>query len=132
MSGPATERLITVVIDVGYHVHAELGPGLLESVYEKVLANRLTRLGIKVELQKPVNIVVDEIIFSDAYRVDLFLDDHLVVELKAIEKISGLHIRQTLTYIQLLNQPVGLLLNFGCERWSDGVRRVMNNMHQTN
>jgi GxxExxY protein len=110
----------------------EIGPGLLESVYEKVLANRLQRLGVKVELQKSVTIVVDEMNFPDAYRVDLFLDDHLVVELKAIEKISGLHIRQTLTYVQLLNQPVGLLLNFGCERWSEGVRRVMNNMHQTN
>lgn len=77
-------------------------------------------LGVKVEAQKPVNIVVDEIIFADAYRVDLFLDDRLVVELKALEKISGLHIRQTLTYVKLLEQPVGLLLNFGSERWSGG------------
>lgn len=131
MSKLATELLITLAIDVGYHVHTELGPGLLESVYETVLANRLMRLGVKVELQKSINIVVDEIVFPDAYRVDLFLDDHLVVELKAVEKTSGLHIRQTLTYIQLLNQPVGLLFNFGCERWSEGVRRVMNNMRQT-
>jgi GxxExxY protein len=131
MSRLATERLITLVVDVGYHVHTELGPGLLESVYERVLANRLTRLGVKVELQKSVDIVVDDISFPDAYRVDLFLDDHLVVELKAIEKISGLHIRQALTYVQLLDQPVGLLVNFGCERWSDGVRRIMNNMRQT-
>jgi GxxExxY protein len=121
------ERLITLVIDVGYHIHNDLGPGLLESVYQTVLANRLERLGVKVEAQKPVDIVVDGTTFADAYRVDLFLNDHLVVELKALEKISGLHIRQTLTYVKLLEKPVGLLLNFGSERWSEGVRRIMNN-----
>ncbi len=127
MTDIAIERLITLVVDVGYHIHDELGPGLLESVYHTVLATRLERLGIKVELQKPVDIVVDDVRFSEAYRVDLFLDDHLVVELKAVEKISGLHIRQALTYVKLLDQPLGLLLNFGSEKWSEGVRRIMNN-----
>lgn len=125
--GGETERLVTLVVDTGYHLHRELGPGLLESVYQTVLAGRLARLGVKVEQEKAVDIVVDELKFAEAYRVDLFLDDHLVVELKAVEKISGVHIRQALTYIKLLNQPLGLLLNFGSERWSDGVRRIMNN-----
>lgn len=125
-----TERLITVVIDVGFHIHSELGPGLLESVYHTVLANRLERFGVKVEQQKPVSIIVDDVAFPDAYRVDLLLNDCLVVELKAVEKISGLHIRQTLTYVRLLQQPVGLLLNFGCLHWSEGVRRIMNNTSQ--
>ena len=78
-----------------------------------------------------MDIVIDGIAFAAAYRVDLFLDDHLVVELKAMEKISGLHIRQTLTYVTLLNQPLGLLLNFGSEKWSEGVRRIMNNQPAT-
>ena len=127
MTDIAIERLITLVVDVGYHIHDELGPGLLESVYHTVLASRLQRLGVKVELQKAVDIVVDDVRFIEAYRVDLFLDNHLVVELKAVEKISGLHIRQTLTYVKLLDMPLGLLLNFGSEKWSEGVRRIMNN-----
>jgi GxxExxY protein len=126
-AGLETEELVRLVVDTGYHLHRELGPGLLESVYQTVLAGRLARLGVKVEQEKAVDIVVDGIIFAAAYRVDLFLDDHLVIELKAQEKIAGLHIRQTLTYVKLLNQPLGLLLNFGSERWSDGVRRIMNN-----
>ena len=129
MAEAGLERLVTLVIDVGYHVHNELGPGLLESVYHTVLANRLERLGVSVERQKTVDIVVDGVRFVDAYRVDLFLDDQLVVELKAVENISGLHVRQTLTYVKLLNRPLGLLLNFGGERWSDCVRRIMNNHH---
>jgi GxxExxY protein len=127
MTARYIEQLATLVVDTGYHLHRELGPGLLESVYRTVLANRLERIGVKVEQEKAVDIIIDGIAFSAAYRVDLFLDDHLVVELKALEKISGLHIRQTLTYVQLLHQPLGLLLNFGSEKWADGVRRIMNN-----
>lgn len=88
MTNADTERLITLVIDVGYHIHTELGPGLLESVYHTVLANRLGRSGVKVERQKPVDIIVDNTAFVDAYRVDLFLDDHLVVELKRSKKFQ--------------------------------------------
>jgi GxxExxY protein len=88
------ERLISYVIDAGFRLHKELGPGLLESVYETVLAGRLARAGINVVRQMPVNITVDEIEFSEAYRVDLFLNGWLVVELKALEKLLGVHIRQ--------------------------------------
>jgi GxxExxY protein len=127
MDGSAHERLISAVIDAGFRLHKELGPGLLESVYETLLAGRLERLGIKVVRQMPVNITVDGIDFIDAYRVDLFLNDWLVVELKALERLSGVHIRQALTYVKLINQPTGLLLNFGAEKFSEGVRRIYNN-----
>ena len=121
------ERTFSIVYDAGLQIHRELGPGLLESVYETILATRLQRLGLNVIRQRPVDIVVDGIRFIGAYRVDLFVDDWLVVELKAVEKISGLHIRQTLTYVKLLDQPVGLLINFGEQWYKDGTHRVINN-----
>jgi GxxExxY protein len=121
------EKLISTVVDIAFHIHDELGPGLLESLYETVLASRLSRLGIKVVRQRSVDVVVDEIKFLDAYRIDLFLEDWLTVELKALEKLSGVHIRQTLTYVKLIKQPVGLLINFGCESFKDSVRRIHNN-----
>jgi GxxExxY protein len=127
MDNDAREQLISIVIDAGFHLHRELGPGLLESVNETVLAGRLGRTGIQVVRQKQVNIAIDGIEFVDAFRVDLFLNDWPVVELKAIEKLSGVHVRQALTYIKLLDQPKGLLLNFGAETFSEGIHRIYNN-----
>ena len=121
------ERLISVVIDAGFRLHKDLGPGLLESVYETVLTGRLERMSISVIRQMPVNIVVDGIEFVDAYRVDLFIGDWLVVELKAHDRHLGVHVRQAQTYVKLLNQPFGLIMNFGCETFVEGVRRVYNN-----
>lgn len=123
------ERTIALVYDIGLRTHRELGPGLLESVYEAIFAFRLERAGLKVERQKPVDIMVDGVHFTDAYRVDLFVDDWLVIELKALEKLSGVHIRQTLTYVKLLQQPIGLLINFGEEYFKNGARRIINNSH---
>ena len=127
MADDGHERLISAVIDAGFRLHTELGPGLLESVYETVLGSRLERMGITVVRQMPVKITVDGISFADAYRVDLFLDGWLVVELKALERLTGVHIRQALTYVKLLNQPTGLIMNFGAETFGEGIRRVYNN-----
>ncbi len=98
---------MAAVIDAGYHLHKEIGPGLLESVYEAVLAARLERLGLKVVRQMPVHIKIDDMDFANAYRVDLFVNDWLVVELKALENLSGVHIRQTQTYVKLLKSTHG-------------------------
>ena len=127
MANVSQEKLITAVIDVGFKLHKELGPGLLESVYETVLAGRLQNYGITVVRQKSVDILVDGISFVDAYRVDLFVDNWLVVELKALDRLLGVHVRQAHTYVRLLNQPCGLIINFGSERFSEGVRRIFNN-----
>ncbi len=127
MAGVERERLISLVIDTGFRLHEELGPGLLESVYETILAGRLERRGVSVIRQMPVNIMIDGISFVDAYRVDLFLDSWLVVELKALERLTGVHIRQAHSYVKLLDQPSGLLLNFGAGTFKEGIRRVYNN-----
>lgn len=127
MNEKSREELISTVINTAYHLHKDVGPGLLESVYEAVLAGRLEQLGFKVNRQMPVHISIDGMHFADAYRVDLFVDDWLVVELKALEKLSGVHVRQTRTYIKFLKQPIGLVINFGSEYFRDGIRRVYCN-----
>jgi GxxExxY protein len=121
------EKLAAVVIDCGYHLYREVGPGLLESVYETVLANRLVRGGIRVERQKSIPVRIDGINFGDGFRADLIVEGRLLVELKSIEKLAPLHTKQVLTYLRLMNMPLGLLMNFGSEIYRDGVKRVMNN-----
>jgi iron complex transport system substrate-binding protein len=114
------------VLDVALRVHRQLGPGLLESVYEVVLAGKLQQLGYRVERQRPISIEFEGIRFADAFRVDLLIDDRLVVEIKSVEKLSIAHAKQLLTYLRLLEQPVGLLINFAGATLKEGVRRVVN------
>ena len=120
-------NLAGLAIDIGLGIHRELGPGLFESVYEAILMHRLQKSGVDVQKQKSIAIIVDGITFPDAFRADLFLNHKLLIELKSTEKISGLHIRQTLTYVRLLNAPFGLILNFGGMTFREGVKRVINN-----
>ena len=101
------------IIDAALKIHQGLGPGLLEAVYESVLAKSLEKRGLKVERQKPITFVYDEIAFDDGFRIDLLVADRVVVELKSVEKLAPVHSKQLLTYIRLMNLPVGLLLNFG-------------------
>ncbi len=129
MASAEHERLFSIVFNVGLQLHRELGPGLMESVYETVLASRLERLGLRIDRQKPVSIIVDGITFPDAYRVDLLVNYLLVIELKSLEKLNSLHLRQALTYVRLLNQPLGILMNFGDETFAEGARPIMNNEH---
>jgi iron complex transport system substrate-binding protein len=115
------------VLDVALRIHRDLGPGLLESVYETVLAGKLTMMGYAVARQRPVSIEFEGMSFDAAFRVDLMIDDRLVVEIKSIERLTIVHAKQLLTYLRLLRQPVGLLINFGGETLKEGVRRLVNN-----
>ena len=120
------EDVVSVAIDCGFHLHKELGPGVLESVYEAVLAERLKRRGFSVERQKALPILFDGVALSEGFRVDLFVDGQLIIEVKSVERLSPLHSKQLLTYIRLANRPVGLLMNFGGETFREGVRRIVN------
>ena len=120
------DSLSGTVVDECVKLHRELGPGLFENVYEAVLAGRLGRRGLKVARQFPVSVEIDGQIFDPAFRVDILVDDRLVLEIKAVERLSQTHIRQLLTYLRLLRQPVGLLLNFSHGTMKDGIRRVSN------
>ena len=108
-------------------IHKDLGPGLLESVYEALLAARLVRLGYAVERQKALDIEHDGLVFHGALRIDLLVDHRLVVEIKSVELLKPVFAKQVLTYIRILKQPVGLLINFSDETLTAGVRRLVNN-----
>lgn len=115
------------IVDAAVQLHRDLGPGLLESVYEVVLARALARRGLFVERQKAVSFVYDGMGFDEGFRVDLLVEKRVVVELKSVEKLAPVHGKQLLTYLRLLNLPVGLLLNFGAPTLKEGLHRVVNN-----
>ncbi|MEP7271113.1 MAG: GxxExxY protein [Acidobacteriota bacterium] len=121
------EEISAEVVDAGFQLHRSLGPGLLESVYEVVLARMLERRGLQVIRQEAVAFDFDGMHFDDGLRVDLMLEGVVVVELKAVENLIPVHSRQLLTYLRLLNLPLGLLINFGAPTFKGGVRRVVNN-----
>ena len=123
----AIDEISGIVVDQLIRIHRELGPGLLESVYELVLAAALERQGIKVDRQKPIDIRFDGLTLPGAFRLDLLVDRRLVVEIKSVERLSNLHAKQLLTYLRLIDQPVGLLLNFSGETMKEGIRRIVNN-----
>ena len=120
------EELVSTAIDCGFHLHKELGPGVLESVYEALLAERIRKRGLLVERQKALPIIFDGVALAEGFRVDLLVGGQLIIELKSVERLSSLHSKQVLTYIRLAKQPVGLLMNFGAETFREGLRRIVN------
>ena len=114
------------VIDVAMRVHRELGPGLLESVYETVLGGKLGQMGYLVERQKPVAIEFEGMRFENAFKIDLLVEGRLLVEIKSVDALSKAHMKQLHTYLRLTKQPVGLLINFAGETLKEGLRRVVN------
>lgn len=121
-----TNEITGEIVDVAFRLHSRLGPGLLESVYENVLARLLQERGLHVERQKAISFEFDGFMFDDGLRVDLFVENAVVVELKAVEKVAPVHVKQVLTYLRLLDLPVGLLINFGADRMKDGLQRITN------
>ena len=120
------DRISAEIIDASIRIHRDLGPGLLENVYEIVLAASLARAGLKVDRQKPINIEFDGMQFKAAFKADLIVEEMVVIELKSIEQLGRVHAKQLQTYLRLLNLPVGLLLNFGGETMKEGIRRMVN------
>jgi sulfate transport system permease protein len=114
------------VVDAAVKLHQRLGPGLLKSVYEMVLARELGRRGLDSERQKPVSFEFDGMRFEDGFRVDLLVEGVVVVELKSVDKLAPVHSKQVLTYLRLLNLPVGLLINFGAATLKEGLHRIVN------
>ncbi|MFG6281332.1 GxxExxY protein [Sphingomonas sp. S6] len=115
------------VLDVALRLHRDLGPGLLESVYEAVLAARLMQIGYEVVRQQPVDIDFEGVRINGAFKIDLLVDNRLILEIKSVERLLPVHAKQLLTYLRLTKQPVGLLINFGGEALKEGVRRLVNN-----
>lgn len=127
--GHLTENdLARIVVDAAFKVHTSLGPGLLESVYEIVLAHELIARGLQVQRQVPIAIEYEGMRFDEAFRADLLVDNLLIVELKSIEAIRPVHKKQLITYLRLSHRKLGLLINFGAPLIKDGITRVVNGL----
>ena len=125
--GRNIEELITVAMDCGFAIHRALGPGLLESAYEMLMAAALEKHGLQVERQKPISLHFEDIRIDDVYRADLLVEGLLIIELKSVEQLAAVHKKQLLTYLRITGHPVGLIMNFGEAMLKDGIRRVINN-----
>lgn len=123
-------EIATIIVDACYHIHAGLGPGLLESVYEIVLARELQARGLRVQRQVPVPIVWKGQVFDEGFRADLIVEDKVIVELKSVERWAPVHAKQLLTYLRLTDRRLGLLVNFGEALIKDGIRRVVNGLQE--
>jgi iron complex transport system substrate-binding protein len=122
------DEITGAVIDEALKIHIALGPGLLESVYETVLARALERRKFLVQRQKSISFEYDGLTFDEGFRVDLLVEERVIVELKSVEKLAPVHSKQILTYLRLLNLPVGLLINFGAATLKKGLHRVVNHL----
>lgn len=118
------------IVDAAYAVHTKLGPGLLESAYESVLAYELQKRGLRVSRQVPCSIVYEELVCEDAFRMDLLVEEKVLVELKSVEKLARVHSKQLLTYLKLADKRLGLLINFGEALLRDGITRIANNLQE--
>ena len=123
-------ELAKIVVDVAYQIHTRLGPGLLESVYQAVMLYELSKRGLDVEAEVPLPVIWDDVQLEVGFRVDLFVERKLVVELKSIEKTAPVHKKVLLTYLRLSDSRLGLLINFGEELIKHGISRVVNKLQE--
>jgi GxxExxY protein len=121
-------EIATQIVDAAYQIHKRLGPGLMESVYEVILAHELRKRGLKATRQVAVPIVYDSLEFEEGFRADVIVEDKVIVELKSVESVSKVHKKQVLTYLRLADKRLGLLVNFGEDLIRDGISRVVNGL----
>jgi GxxExxY protein len=114
------------VVDAAVKLHMRMGPGLLETVYEQLLAAALARRGLHVERQVPIDIVDEGDTFPAAFRIDLLVERIVIVEIKSVERLAPVHSKQVMTYLRLTGLQVGLLINFNCAKLTEGLHRVVN------
>jgi GxxExxY protein len=123
------EALARIVVDCGYHIHRDLGPGLLESAYEALLAEGLRQEGVAAQRQVVLGMNYRGVTIDNAFKVDLLVEQKLVVEIKSIERLAPVHGKQVLTYLRLMRLPLGILMNFGQATFKDGLRRIANDYY---
>ena len=120
-------ELTSRVINAAMEVHSELGPGLFERVYRKAMARELTRMGMQAEFEQPVVVFYKhELIDEEGYRLDCIVEDTVILELKSVETVVPRHKKQLMTYLRLMQKPLGLLINFNVEHLRDGIFRIIN------
>ncbi|MBW6537039.1 MAG: GxxExxY protein [Mariniphaga sp.] len=121
-------EIAKIIVNTCYNIHVELGPGLLESVYEEVLSFELQSQGLKVDRQKSIPVFWKEIKMDIGFRADLIVENKVVVELKSVELIAPVHPKQLLTYLKVTGLKLGLLINFNEKLIKDGITRIANNL----
>jgi GxxExxY protein len=114
------------ILEVAIDIHRRLGPGLLESVYQTIFAYELTKRGLLVQKEEPIALVWDDLRFDIGFRADLIVNGLILIELKSVEQLAGVHKKQVLTYLKVTGLKLGLLINFGEETLKDGVKRIIN------
>lgn len=127
LSPEELERVARSVVDCGFHIHDDLGPGLLESAYEALMAEGIRQSGFEVQRQVSVPLRYKGVVVDNAFKIDLLVERSLVVELKSVDKLLPVHGKQVLTYLRLTELPLGLLMNFGQAMFKDGLKRIVNN-----
>ncbi len=120
-------QITSIIIEEAIYIHKELGPGLLESVYEEVLYYRLTKRGLEVKRQKGIPVVFEEVKLDLGFRADLIVEDKVIVELKSMDIIPPVHYKRTVTYLKLTKIKVALMINFNVMLLKDGIKRIVNN-----
>ena len=121
-SNELTYKIIKLAMDI----HSTLGPGLLESTYKECLYFKIAQSGLFIEKEKPIPLVYEEVVLDCGYRLDLLVDNRIVIEIKSIEALNDIHMAQVLTYLKLGNYKLGLLINFNVLRLKEGIRRIAN------
>ncbi len=121
-------ELSKIIVDSAFKIHTTFGPGLLESVYEAVLAHELEKRGCKVIRQQAVPVIYETVQLEVGFRADLIVNNKVVIEIKSVEAVSLVHLKQLRTYLRLMDKKLGLLINFNVDLIKDGIRRVVNNL----
>ena len=124
-------RITGEIVDTAYRLHSRMGPGLMEGFYESVMAHALVKRGLNVEKQKPIPFEWEGIRIAEVCRLDLLVEGCVIAELKSVEKLHPVHHKQVLTYLRLMELPIGLLINFGEVSLKNGVHRILNNRTAT-
>jgi GxxExxY protein len=119
-----------VIVDTALHMHRTLGPGLLESVYLEVMVHELRKRGLEAVREAPVPVVWEGMKLEVGFRADIIVDGLVIVELKSVESVAGVHKKQLLTYLRLADKKLGLLINFGAELLKDGIFRIVNGLEE--
>ncbi|MDP9292400.1 MAG: GxxExxY protein [Verrucomicrobiota bacterium] len=129
---PDENQIARVVLDAAFRIHTALGPGLLESVYEVVLAQKLARQNFAIQRQLPIPVHFEELKFDEGFRADIVVNGLLLIEVKSVEALSRVHSKQVLTYLRLSGLKLGLLINFGEASLKNGIKRIVNGLSGEN
>lgn len=118
----------TIILDCAFKVHKELGPGLLESTYQTCLVYELNEKGMSLEVEKALPVVYRDVKLEAGYRIDILVENKVIIELKSVEALNDIHLAQILTYLKLSDKKLGYLINFNVKLLKQGIKRVVNNL----